>query len=86
MLSWVIYGIKVSQCEGLSLTVWIVRCERLSLMTGLNKFLGYLATLTLDLVCSEHICSFTIFVYGLAEYESNKQHFVVKILFVSMTM
>jgi hypothetical protein len=55
-------------------------------MTGLNKFLGYLATLTLDLVCSEHICSFTIFVYGLAEYESNKQHFVVKILFVSMTM
>jgi hypothetical protein len=60
------------RCEGLSLTVWIVRCEGLPLTAGLNKFFKYLATIVLDLVCSEQICSLTIFVHGLTEDESHK--------------
>jgi hypothetical protein len=38
----------------------------LSLMTCLNKFIGYLATFGLDLVYSKQICSLIIFVHGLA--------------------
>jgi hypothetical protein len=58
--------------EGLSFTAWIVRCERLSFMAGLLKFLRYFATIVLDLVCSEHICSLTIFIYEFTEYESHR--------------
>jgi len=31
-----------------------------------------LVTLVLNLVCSEQICSLTIFVHGLAEHESHR--------------
>jgi hypothetical protein len=48
-------------------------CEGLSLTASLNKyFLGYLATLVLDLVYLEQICFLTIFVHGLAEDESHR--------------
>jgi hypothetical protein len=65
---------------------YIVRCKGLSLTVGLNKFLGYLTTIGLDLICSKQICSLTIFVHGLAEDKSHRYHFIVRILFVSMTM
>jgi len=41
-------------------------------MVGLNKLLGYLATIVLDPVCSEQICYLTIFVYKLAVAGSHK--------------
>jgi hypothetical protein len=41
-------------------------------MAGLNKFLGYLAAIVLDLVCSEQIFSLTIIVHGLVEDESHR--------------
>jgi hypothetical protein len=65
---------------------YIVRCKGLSLTAGLNKFLGYLTTIGLDLICSEQICSLTIFIHGLAENKNHRYHFIVKNLFVSMTM
>jgi hypothetical protein len=51
---------------------WIVRCERLSLTADLNKFLGYLAAIGLDLVCSKQIYFLTIFVHELTKDESHK--------------
>jgi hypothetical protein len=62
----------IVRCGGLSLIVWIVPCERLSLTAGLNKFLGYLVTIVLDLVCSKQILFLTIFAHELAEDESHK--------------
>jgi hypothetical protein len=42
-------------------------------MASLNKFfLGYLATVVLDLVCSEQICSLTIFVHELTGDENHR--------------
>jgi hypothetical protein len=58
--------------DGLSLMAWIVRCERLSLTADLNKFLGYLAAIGLDLVCSKQIYFLTIFVHELTKDESHK--------------
>jgi hypothetical protein len=47
-------GWRLVSCKGISLTTWIVRCKGLSFIAGFRKlFLGYLATLILDLVCSE---------------------------------
>jgi len=67
---------KVSQVwdvisHGLDSSIW-----ELSLTAYLNKFLRYLAILSLDLVCSEQICSLTIFVHGLAENKSHKYHLI----------
>jgi hypothetical protein len=59
-------------CDKLFLTALIVQCEGLSFIADLNKFLRYLATIVFDLVCSEQICSLTIFVHGLAEDESHR--------------
>lgn len=56
---------RLVRCERLSLLALIVRYDELSLTTGLNKFLGYLTTLILDLVCSEQI--YSIFVHGLVK-------------------
>jgi hypothetical protein len=61
---------RLVRCEKLSLLAWIVRCDELSLTIGLNKFLGYLATLVLDLVCSKQI--YSIFVHGLVKDESHR--------------
>jgi len=40
--------------------------------TSLNKILRYLTTIVLNLVCSDQICSLTIFIQGLAEDESHR--------------
>jgi len=50
----------------------LIRCKRLSLIAGLYKFLGYLATLGLDPIYSKQIYSLTFFVHGLAEDESHR--------------
>jgi len=62
----------LARYEELSLATLIIRCERLSLTTGLIKFLGYLATIVLNLGCSEQICSLTIFLHGLAKDTSHR--------------
>jgi hypothetical protein len=50
----------------------LIRCEKLSLTASLNKFLRYLTTLVLNLVCSdEQICYLTIFIHGLTLDESH---------------
>jgi len=72
LLSCAIYEMKVSQVwlaisHGLDSSVWGVISHG-----RLNKFLWYLTTLVLDLVCSEQIYSLTIFVHGLVEDESHR--------------